>query len=406
MLKRSPFVRVWDELVREKSMVFMSGPRQCGKTTLAKMIAEGYENSTYLNWDVLTDKRRLIEDPYFFQDIERKDTSTPLVVLDEVHKYKGRRGYLKGAYDRFHEQYIFLVTGSGRLDLYRRGGESLAGRYRHFHLWPLTCAELHGRNRSLGQFRDDPLDVSEKNRKACQTTLECLLEFSGFPEPFLAARRTSYRRWSRSYHRQIVREDVRDLTDVKHIDDVEILFALLPSKVGAPLSVPNLATDLKVAYNTAKNWLSVLERFYLSFSITPWTARIARAIHKERKTYLFDYALVEDHGARFENLIALELFRAVNAWNDLGYGDFGLHYVRTKENREVDFLVSEGRKPMLLVEAKRSDSTPSPNLLHFQNALGVPAVQLLAAGSGFKRIQNDRETLLVVPAAWWLPNLP
>ena len=149
MLKRSPFVRIWEELVREKSMVFLSGPRQCGKTTLAKMIADGYNNSTYFNWDVLTDKRRLIDDPYFFQDIERKDFSTPSIVLDEIHKYKDWRSYLKGAYDRFHEQYIFLVTGSGRLDLYRRGGESLAGRYRHFHLWPLTCAELQGQNRSL-----------------------------------------------------------------------------------------------------------------------------------------------------------------------------------------------------------------------------------------------------------------
>jgi predicted AAA+ superfamily ATPase len=193
---------------------------------------------------------------------------------------------------------------------------------------------------------------------------------------------------------------------MKHIDDIEILFSLLPSKVGAPLSIPNLATDLKVAYNTVKSWLSVLERFYLTFSITPWTARIARAIHKERKTYVFDYALVEDPGARFENLIALELLRAVTAWNDLGYGDFGLHYIRTKEKREVDFLLAEGRKPFLLVEAKLGDNTPSTNLVRFQKALGVPAVQLLAAGTGFKRIENEGLPLLVAPASWWLPNLP
>jgi len=406
MLKRSLYVRIWEDLAREKNMVFLSGPRQCGKTTLAKMISEGYTNSTYFNWDVLTDKRRLIDDPYFFQNTVRKDTSTPLVVLDEIHKYRDWRSYLKGAYDRFHEQYTFLVTGSGRLDLYRRGGESLAGRYRHFHLWPLTCSELHGQNNTLDQLREDPLNVISRNRKACQNTLESLLEFSGFPEPFLTAKRASYRRWARTYHRQIVREDVRDLTDVKHIDDIEILFALLPTKVGSPLSIPSLATDLKVAYNTVKSWLNVLERFYLSFSITPWTAKIARAIHKERKTYLFDYALVEDEGARFENLIALELLRAVNAWNDMGYGDFGLHYVRTKENREVDFLLSEGRKPFLLVEAKYGENKPSSNLYRFQTALGVPAVQLLASGTGFKRFDNDGRSLLVAPASWWLPNLP
>ena len=233
MLKRSNYVHIWDELSREKSMVFLSGPRQCGRTTLAKMISEEYTNRTYFNWDVITDKRKLIEDPYFFQGIERQDTSTPLVVLDEIHKYKDWRNYLKGAYDRFREQYIFLVTGSGRLDLHQRGGDSLAGRYYSFHLWPLTCAELNSSNSSLTQFRKDPLRVCETNREDCQATMERLLAFSGFPEPYLAAKQTTYRRWSRTYHRQLVREDIRDLTDVKHIDDIEILFSLLPSKVGA-----------------------------------------------------------------------------------------------------------------------------------------------------------------------------
>jgi predicted AAA+ superfamily ATPase len=152
--------------------------------------------------------------------------------------------------------------------------------------------------------------------------------------------------------------------------------------------------------------VDVLDRFYLTFSLKPWSSGITRAIHKECKTYLFDYALVPDQAARFENLIAVELLRAVAAWKNLGYGDFGLHYVRTKEKREVDFLLSEGRKPLLLVEVKLTDDTPSPNLQRFQNALGVPAVQLLAEGTGFKRLENSGRPLLVVPAAWWLPKLP
>jgi predicted AAA+ superfamily ATPase len=406
MLERSPYVRTWEELSREKNMVFLSGPRQCGKTTLAQMISARYVNSIYVNWDIVTDKRRLIEDPYFFQNVERVDESTPLVVLDEIHKYRDWKNYLKGVYDRFSEQYVFLVTGSGRLDLYRRGGDSLAGRYYSFHLWPLTCAELHHRDSTLERFQDDPLRVCRAGRAEQQATLERLLSLSGFPEPYLAGKRTTYRRWARTYHRQIVRDDIRDLTDVRHIDDIEILFSLLPSKVGTPLSIPNLATDLKAAYNTVKSWLDVLERFYLTFSLRPWTSGIARAIHKERKTYVFDYAQVPDPGARFENLIAVELLRAVAAWNDFGYGDFGVHYVRTKEKREVDFLLSEGCKPFLLVEVKLADDTPSPNLQRFQNALGVPAVQLLAEGAGFKRLENPGGPLLVVPASWWLPNLP
>jgi len=406
MLERSPYLRTWEELSREKNMVFLSGPRQCGKTTLAKMISARYANSVYFNWDIVSDRRRMIEDPYFFQNVERTDESTPLVVLDEIHKSKDWRNYLKGAYDRFSDQFAFLVTGSGRLDLHRSDGDSLAGRYYAFQLWPLTCGELHSRESAIEQFRANPLRVCEEGHAEQQATIERLLSFSGFPEPHLAAKTRTYRRWASTYHRQVIRDDIRDLTDLKHIDDIETLYSLLPTKVGAPLSIPNLVTDLKAAYNTVKSWLDVLERFYLTFSLRPWSAGVARAIHKERKTYLFDYTLVPDQGARFENLIAVELLRAVTSWNNLGYGDFGLHYIRTKEKREVDFLLSEGRKPFLLLEVKLTDDKPSPNLQRFQSALGVPAVQLLAEGAGFKRLEDSGRRLLVVPAAWWLPNLP
>ncbi len=406
MLQRAPYVRIWKELSGEKSMVLLSGPRQCGKTTLAKMIAEGFANSLYFNWDVITDKRRLIEDPFFFQNLVRKDASTPLVLLDEIHKYKDWKNYLKGVYDRFHDEFLFLVSGSGRLDLYQRGGDSLAGRYYPFHLWPLTLAELHGQGNTLQQFRRDPLRVCDNDRAAFEATWQKLARFSGFPEPYLAAKEATYRRWSRTYHRQLIREDIRDLTDVKNIDDMEILFSLLPSKVGAPLSIPSLATDLRVAYNTVKNWLGILDRFYLTFTLTPWTKQITRAIHKERKTYIFDHALIEDSGSKFENMVAVELFRAVSNWNDMGYGDFGLHFIRTKEGREVDFLLSERRRPILLVEAKFGDDTPAPNLKRFQAALRVPAIQLIQKAEGFKRVRNAGCPLLVAPAAWWLPNLP
>jgi predicted AAA+ superfamily ATPase len=406
MLGREPYVHIWEELSAEKSLVLLAGPRQCGKTTLAKMIAEGFANSVYFNWDIIADRRKLVEDPLFFQNMARKDTSKPLILLDEIHKFKDWKNYLKGVYDQFHDEFLFLVSASGRLDLYQRGGDSLAGRYYSFHLWPLTLAELCGRQKTLPQFKDDPVGLCADEHTACEETWRKLAAFSGFPEPFLAAKETTYRRWSRTYHRQLIREDIRDLTEVKNIADLEILFFLLPQRVGAPLSIPSLATDLKVAYNTVKNWLGILERFYLTFSLTPWSAQIARAIHKERKAYVFDYALIEDDAARFENMVALELFRAVTSWNDMGFGNFGLHYVRTKDGREVDFLLSDARKPILLVEAKLGDDTPAPNLRRFQAALGVPAIQLVEQAEGFKRLRNAGHPLLVAPAAWWLPNLP
>ena len=397
---------MWRELAGDKSMVFLAGPRQCGKTTLANMLAEEYNNTLYFNWDIISDKRRLIEDPYFFQKIIRKDESKPLIIFDEIHKYKEWKNYLKGVYDRFQSEYQFLVSGSGRLDLYQKGGDSPAGRYYAFHLWPFTLGELSGRRNTINDFARNPTMPSTKNTAAAQSIWERLKANTGFPEPYLANKPTTYRRWSTTYHRQLIREDIRDLSGIKRTNEIEILFALLPSKVGSPLSITSLAEDLKVAYNTVRNWLSIFRRFYLTIELSPWTGQISRAIHKERKTYLFDYGEIENAKARFENMVALELHRAVSNWNDMGWGRFTLHYIRTKEGHEVDFLIAHSGRPLLIVEAKLGRAEPSANLLRFQKALGVPAVQLLDSGDGYSKRDYSGFPILIAPASFWVPNLP
>lgn len=406
MFNRGPYRRIWQELSAEKTMVFLAGPRQCGKTTLAEMIAEDFTNRLYFNWDIVTDKKRLVEDPYFFRNLRRADESTPLVILDEIHKYKDWKNYLKGVFDAFHNDFKFLVSGSGRLDLYQRGGDSLAGRYYAFHLWPLTLAELAGRQLTLDAFREDPLQLCCGEAVDLDAIWQRLALYSGFPEPYLAAKSASYRRWSRTYHRQLIREDIRDLIGVKNVDDMEVLFALLPSRVKAPLSIPSLAGDLRVSYNTVKSWLGIFDRFFLTFTLTPWAQAISRALHKERKTYVLDYAMIEDPAAKFENMVAVELLRAVSNWNDMGRGDFDLRFVRTKEGREVDFVLIEDRKPILLIETKSGDDDVAPNLKRFQSALKVPAVQLVNDMKGFKRIDNNGFPILVAPVWQWLPTLP
>ena len=233
-----------------------------------------------------------------------------------------------------------------------------------------------------------------------------LSTLSGFPEPYLANRMATYRRWSSSYSAQLIREDIRDLTGIKSVADMETLYLLLPSKVGSPLSIPSLATDLKVSYNSVRGWLSVFERFFLIFSIAPWTERIARAIQKERKVYLWDAPRIEEPAARFENMIAMELWRAVTNWNDLGYGQFSLHFIKNKEQQEVDFLIANGRKPIVLIEAKTSEIQPSSALRKFQNALNIPAVQLIAEDEGYRIFSNNDQSILIAPAYQWLSQLP
>jgi predicted AAA+ superfamily ATPase len=406
MIPRPLYTELWSELADTKPMIFLAGPRQAGKTTLAKAIAEGFTNHVYFNWDIITDRKKLAREPYFFEAVQRTDRTPPFVVFDEIHKYRRWKGYLKGVYDRFNEEFRFLITGSGRLDAYRKGGDSLAGRYNIFHLWPFTLAELSDHRLALDEFLANPLRVIQDEDGSAKRTWERLAQFTGFPEPYAHAQPAGYRRWSAGYHSQLIREDIRDMTSIRSIGDVETLFSLLPERVGSLLSINALAEDLRASYNTVKSWLDVLERFYLTFSIGPWTHKVVRATQKARKTYLMDYALIEDEAARFENMVALEMARAVNTWNDAGLGRFGLCFVRNKEKEEVDFLVTEKRRPILLVEAKRAQTGLAGALKKFQRQLDVPAVQLTQESAGFRRINNDGKATLIAPAHLWLPQLP
>ena len=384
----------------------MVGPRQAGKTTLTQIISRSFANNLYFNWDIPNHRTKLFADSNFFEDVTRKDVSKPLIVLDEIHKFKDWKNYLKGAYDQFHDRYQFLISGSGRLDVYQKGGDSLAGRYYLFHLWPFTIAELGRRNLSIKEFLGNPLEIQIDKSEELREKWNSLSGLSGFPEPFLVNKSASYRRWSNTYSNQLIREDIRDLTAVKSIGDMETLYYLLPSKVGSPLSIPSLASDLRVTYNSIRNWLSVFEMFFLVFSVYPWTRKISRAIQKERKVYLWDTPRVEDEASRFENMVAAELWRGVTQWNDLGFGKFSLHFIRNKEKQEVDFLIANGGRPFLLVEAKISETKPSPALKKFQTALNIPAVQLLLEHEGYKLISNNGQNILIAPAYQWLSQLP
>jgi predicted AAA+ superfamily ATPase len=406
MWRREKYKRIWNELAEEKAMVFLAGPRQSGKTTLAKSIAAEYASSLYFNWDILAHRDRLIKNGTFFEEVERKGPDRPLIILDEIHKYRDWKNYLKGVYDQFYAAYRFLVSGSGRLDLYQKGGDSLAGRYFMFHLWPFTLAELAGNDTAIDAFLAAPLAVTADRGAELKQLWDGLAELSGFPEPFCSGKATTWRRWSNGYAQQLIREDIRELTDVKSALTMETLYHQLSSRIGSPISIPSLSRDLQVSYNTVQNWIAIFERFFMLFSITPWSTRIARAIHKERKLYLFDTPRIMDRGARFENMVALELWRAVTVWNDLGYGNFSLHFIKNKEQQEVDFLLVRDNEPLLLIEAKLSDIQPSAALRKFQQALDVPAVQLVNVGEGYRLFINSGQNILVVPAWLWLAGLP
>ena len=404
-MNRQLYEDIWKQLSSHTQMVFIAGPRQAGKTTFTKLLAAKFTNSLYFNWDILEDKRRLLENPSFYEEIDRKDDSTPLIIFDELHKYSDWKNYLKNVYDRDKGAYTFIVSGSGRLDMYQKGGDSLAGRYFLFYLWPFTLAELAGNNLSMAVFLQDPVRVHpySENSRQIWNTLE---RVSGFPDPYLNGTMPFYRIWSNTYHKQLLREDIRDLASVRNMEDVEALFSLIPSRVGSPLSMAALARDVQVSFDTVKRWMEIFQNFFLIFRVSPWNEKVSRAIVKEKKVYLFDYAGLESSAAKFENMVALELLRAVSNWNDLGLGNFSLHYVRNREKEEVDFLLANNHKPFLLIEVKVSDEQPAKSLRKFQNLFRVPAVQLINKDGVCKLISNNDLKIMIVTAHHWLSLLP
>lgn len=384
-------------------MLFMSGPRQAGKTTLAKSIAKTTGGGVYFNYDMPEHKVRLAGNPLFFEETDRRQGTAPLVILDEIHKFKDWKNYLKGLYDGHAGQFRFLVTGSGRLDLLISGGDSLAGRFLRFRVFPFTIGELCTNTPRAGGFDDLLGDTSD--RAGVDEILDQLLKCSGFPEPFLKGSETSYRRWAGSYHRQVVRDDVRDVMAIRDLSGLETLYALMAERVASPFSINSIAAAVKASHKTIASWLDVFERLFLMFRIKPYSRQVKRSLLKEPKFYFFDFCRVGNQGARLENLVAVELFRAVLGWTDYGLGEFDLFYLRTRDGIETDFLITRNSEPFFMVEVKTSDTAVSSALRSMQNILRIPAIQLVRRPGTNRHITNGDLHIRVVNAADWLAAL-
>lgn len=379
-------------------MAFLVGPRQVGKTTLARSLLP--PSGAYFNWDVEADRRALVRSPGEFWREKAAGPGCLRIVLDEIHKYPRWKRFLKGLYDAHAADLEILVTGSGRLDVYQRGGDSLLGRYLLHHLHPFTVGELLAEGNqtvpSPSEFPAALEDVPE--RAGSEEALDRIERFTGFPEPLFKGREEFLVRWRRTRSDLVLREDLRDLTRIRELGLIESMALLLPDKIGSPLSLNGLREDLGVAFNTVRDWMAALSRLYYLFEIRPFAGKLARTLRREAKVYFFDPSEIPSEGARFENVVALHLLKIVDAWNDAGQGDFAMHYLRDKEKREVDFLIVERRQPFLMVECKLSDREPARALDYFAERL-KPRKAILVARRG--RVTR-RSSHLVIPAARFL----
>lgn len=342
----------------EKKLVLLVGPRQCGKTWLAKNIAREFENSVYLNYDQPMDKKIMLEQSW----LERTD----LLILDELHKMDGWKNYLKGVYDTKPDTMRILVTGSARLDIFDKLGDSLAGRYFRQRLLPFSLAEL----KQVGQTPD----------------LSKLMERGGFPEAYLVENAVEANRWRLQYINSMLSTDIFEVEQIHNARAMQLVFDLLRSRVGSPVSYQSLAEDVAVSPTTIKKYIQILEALFIIFRVQPYSKNIARSLLKEPKIYFFDTGLVEgDEGIKFENMVAVSLLKEVYGKVDIKAESYNLHYLRTKDGLEVDFALVRNNAIELMIEAKHSERLPAKSLVKFHEKYNYPAVQLV------KSLRNDHK---------------
>lgn len=363
----------------KEKMVFIGGPRQVGKTTLAKYIGDkDYQNFTYLNWDSREDRKAILEGKF--------RAESKLVIFDEIHKYRLWKGYLKGEFDKYKDKFHVLVTGSARLDLYRRGGDSLMGRYHYYRLHPFSLAESLEIESTLKPGEE--LEFSQ-DKKNLHNIFKRLLTFGGFPEPFIKQDEKTLRRFHNERIERLVREDIRDIEQVRDLSALQVLVELLPGKVGSLLSLNALREDLSVSYKTVALWVDILERFYYHFRIYPFSAKTIRSLRKEPKMYLWDWSQLTDPAIRLENMVASHLLKTVHfLYDSLGL-KVGLYFLRDLDGREVDFLVVLDKKPWLAIEVKLAGQELSDDLQYFQKKLQLPYVYQITGEPNINFWQNN-----------------
>ena len=371
-------------------MVFIGGARQVGKTTLAKeIISKQFKTSTYFNWDYQPDRKKI--------NSGELPGEGGLLIYDEIHKYRKWKNFVKGIYDTHKNKYKILVTGSARLNIYRKSGDSLQGRYHYYTLHPFSLAELETISSQVQPFEE----IQFKGQNF-QETLETLFTFGGFPEPFISQDAKVLRRWHNEKLERLFREDVRDLENIRDISSMKLLGDILPAKASSPLSINNLREDLEVSHRAITSWLNILESFYYHFRIYPYTSKIIRSIKKEPKLYLTDWSEVANEGARFENLIAAHLQKFTNYLYERDGHKTELHYLRNVDKKEVDFLITVDNKPWFAVEVKLSETTPSNNLFYFKDRLQIPFNYQVVKQQGVDVLKDD---IRIISAGKFLSGL-
>lgn len=386
-----------DHLKRYRQMAFLTGPRQVGKTTTCRELAD-----VYLDWDNEDHRAVILRGPGAVAShagLELAAEQPTSIAFDELHRYSGWKLFLKGFFDTYEHRMRVLVTGSSRLDVFQRGGDSLMGRYFLFRMHPFSSGEL--------VRTQPPAAVIQPPRQTRDADWAALWEHGGYPEPFIRRDSRFSRRWRELRRSQLLREEIRDLTRIQELSQLATLGQILEARSGGQLVYSALAREVRVSENTVRSWVSTLCSLYYGFLLRPWFRNVAKGLRKEPKWFLRDWSGIEDRGRRYETYCACHLLKAAETWTDLGLGTFELRYIRDKQQREVDFLVLRNGEPWFLAEAKQAEESLSPALAHFQQQLSCPHAFQVVFDRPFVNVDcfTYREPV-VVPARTFFSQLP
>ncbi|HBF12030.1 MAG TPA: AAA family ATPase [Deltaproteobacteria bacterium] len=358
MMQKRYLTRAVQEDLEEK-MVFLGGPRQVGKTTLARELIGITYPWAYYTWDKIADRRTALKGEW--------PPDKELILLDEFHKNPKWKTWIKGEYDTYKNKYKFLLTGSARLNVYKKGGDSLRGRYHYYRLHPFSVAEAMGLNSGM-KPKEEPRFRSVGESSPFAT----LFEYGGFPEPFIKQNQRHWRRWNEERMEGFFREDIRDLSRIQDLGNLHLLSEILPEKVGSILSINSLSRDLQVNFRTVSHWLDVFEQLFFCYRLLSYQSKKIAAVKKEKKLYLWDWSQVANPASRLENLVASHLLKYCHYLHDYDGMDAQVCYLRDVTGREVDFCVCIDGKPWFAVEVKSGDTSLAPNLLYFSKKLDIP----------------------------------